>query len=146
VSVAVQSEAGRVVLGRALVQLLVRGVLRAERVKRGMVSITFLAPKAMAALNRRHLGHAGPTDVISFGFAPSDAAGVVGDIYICPAVAKTNAAAFGCGQREEIARLVVHGTLHILGHDHPIDADRTASPMWRRQEQLLRRLMAASAS
>jgi probable rRNA maturation factor len=39
--------------------------------------------------------------------------------------------------REEIARLVVHGTLHVLGYDHPEDESRTASPMWRRQERLL---------
>jgi probable rRNA maturation factor len=42
--------------------------------------------------------------------------------------------------REEIARLVVHGVLHALGHEHPEDEARTTSPMWRRQERLLDRL------
>jgi len=45
--------------------------------------------------------------------------------------------------REELARLVVHGTLHVLGHDHPVDAGRGSSPMWRRQELLLTRLFLA---
>jgi len=38
--------------------------------------------------------------------------------------------------REELARLVVHGTLHVLGHDHPAKG-REASAMWKRQERLL---------
>ena len=69
---------------------------------------------------------------------------VVGDIYIAPDVARANAQALGAGVREEIARLVVHGTLHVLGHDHPDGEERTTSPMWRRQEQLLARLKRAA--
>jgi probable rRNA maturation factor len=38
-------------------------------------------------------------------------------------------------------RLVVHGTLHVLGHDHPTGASRTTSPMWRRQERILARVL-----
>ena len=49
------------------------------------------------------------------------------------------------GVREELARLVVHGTLHVLGHDHPEDDSRLRSPMWRRQERLLRRVLGARA-
>ena len=120
----------------------VRHVLRAERVREALVSVALLSPSAMARLNRRHLGHAGATDVISFGFAPVPGGGVVGDIYLCPAVARGNAARAGCGVREEMLRLVVHGTLHVLGWDHPESADRHASPMWRRQERLLASLLA----
>lgn len=114
-----------------------RRVLRAEGVRAALVSVTLVSPSAMARLNRRHLGHAGVTDVISFGFAPTPGAGVVGDIYVCPDVARANARAAGCGVREELLRLVVHGTLHVLGWDHPEDRARQASPMWRRQEALL---------
>ena len=42
--------------------------------------------------------------------------------------------------REELTRLVIHGTLHVLGYDHPDAAGREASPMWKRQEQLLARV------
>ncbi len=115
----------------------VRRVLRAEDVRAAMLSVTLVSPSAMARLNRRHLGHAGATDVISFGFAPTPRAGVVGDVYICPDVARANARLAGCGVREELLRLVVHGTLHVLGWDHPVDRAREASPMWRRQELLL---------
>ncbi|MBA4070525.1 MAG: rRNA maturation RNase YbeY [Gemmatimonas sp.] len=114
-----------------------RRVLRAEGVRAAMLSVTLVSPSAMARLNRRHLGHAGATDVISFGFTPTPGAGVVGDVYICPDVARANARAAGCGVREELLRLVVHGTLHVLGRDHPADRARESSPMWRRQEVLL---------
>jgi len=62
---------------------------------------------------------------------------VVGDVYIAPDVARANAVRFGRGVREELARLVVHGTLHVLGHEHPDGTDRTTSPMWQRQERLM---------
>jgi probable rRNA maturation factor len=137
--VAVGADGARAAIGGTAVMTLVRHVLAAERAGRAMVSVTFLAPRAMAALNRRHLGHRGPTDVISFAFAPTGHDGIVGDLYICPDVARAQAAEFGCGVREETARLVVHGTLHVLGYDHPVGPTREASPMWRRQEQLLRR-------
>lgn len=139
-AVAVGADGARAALSAAQVQALVRGVLRAERVGQAMLSVTFLSPRAMAAMNRRYLGHRGPTDVISFGFRSGGADGIVGDLYVCPAVARAQAAHFGCGVREETARLVVHGCLHVLGHDHPVDAAREGSPMWRRQEQLLRQL------
>ena len=115
----------------------VRAVLRAEGIRDAMISVTLLSPTAMARLNRRHLAHAGATDVISFGFSPVPDAGVVGDIYLCPDVAGANARAAGCGVREELLRLVVHGTLHVLGWDHPASAARERSPMWQRQERLL---------
>jgi probable rRNA maturation factor len=121
---------------------LARRVLEAERARDAMLSITFLPRRAMAALNARHLGHRGATDVISFAFAPAgDRAPVVGDIYISPEVARENARRHGVGIREELARLVVHGTLHVLGYDHPEGEARTASPMWRRQERLLARAL-----
>ena len=145
-AVDVASEGVRPALGKARVADIVRTVLRAEKVKDAMVSVAFVGADAMATLNARHLGHRGPTDVISFGFAPTGADGaVVGDIYICPQVARDNARDAGVGVREELARLVVHGTLHVLGHDHPEDESRLRSPMWRRQEQLLRRVLGPRA-
>lgn len=116
--------------------------LRAERVRDAMLSITFVGRAAMSELNRRYLGLHGPTDVISFGLQRSTKRGpVIGDIYICPEVARDNAKRQGVSTGEEVLRLVVHGTLHVLGHDHPTGASRTASPMWRRQERILARVL-----
>jgi probable rRNA maturation factor len=61
----------------------------------------------------------------------------IGDIYVCPDVARRNARRLGVSEREEISRLVVHGVLHVAGHDHPEDESRTRSKMWKRQEKIL---------
>ena len=140
----VATEQVRIPVSRARVTRAVESVLRTERQRNAELSITFVTDRRMARLNREHLGHDGPTDVISFGFAPS-AAGtpVTGDVYIAPAVARRNAMVHGAGVREELLRLVIHGTLHVLGHDHPVDDSRYASAMWRRQERMLHRLLSA---
>ncbi len=123
---------------RELIVQLARGVLTAEKARAAFLSIALVSDRAIAALNQQHLGHPGPTDVISFAFR--DGPRLVGDIYIAPGVARANAKAFGVGVREELARLIVHGTLHVLGHDHPDGEARLTSPMWKRQERLLARL------
>lgn len=143
----VASDGVRVPLARARVGEIARAVLRAEHVRAALVSITFVRRARITALNRRHLHRAGATDVIAFGFTRTRASDpVVGDIYIAPDVARQNAGAHGVPYREELARLVVHGVLHTLGHDHPDSERRVASPMWRRQEELLRRALRPGAA
>jgi rRNA maturation RNase YbeY len=148
-AVAVEADNVRVAVSLERVRRVTEHVLRAERVRDALVSITFVTDRHIASLNRRHLGHRGPTDVISFGFTPvgkgrGGAGVVVGDVYIAPDVARRNARAHGQRVREELLRLVVHGVLHVLGHDHPVDDARYTSPMWRRQERRLRAALAAA--
>lgn len=129
---------GRPVLPAATVRRVVRAVLAGER-RAADVSVTFLGPTRMRALNRDYLGHDRPTDVIAFGLAQPDG-GLVGDVYVCRAVAEGEARRRGLPLRQELVRLVVHGTLHVLGWDHPDDDSRLRSPMWRRQERYVARL------
>jgi probable rRNA maturation factor len=137
----VMTRGTRLPVSRARMCAAAARVLRSERIRDALVSITFLSTREIARLNATHLRHAGPTDVISFGFNRATASDpVVGDIYICAAVAKENARSRKSPIREELIRLVVHGALHVLGHDHP-DDDRERSPMWRRQERFVRRVM-----
>jgi len=136
----------RLPVSKSRVVEIAQSVLRGERVRHALVSITMLDRRAMARLNAKHLGHRGATDVISFGFTratPSDP--VVGDIYICPSVGRDNAVATGEPVRRELTRLVVHGILHVLGHDHPEGTAREQSSMWRRQERHVARLSAGNA-
>ncbi len=138
IAVDVFAEDVRVPLSRDRVRGIATLALSAEKAREALVSIAFVSRARIARLNREHLGHAGATDVISFALsAPGPA--VLGDVYIAPEVARENARAAGVPVREEIARLVVHGVLHVLGHDHPEAEGREGSPMWRRQESLLRR-------
>ena len=122
-----------------------RAVLRAEKVRHALISITLVSTPRIAAINAKHLQHRGPTDVISFGFVRARGGPVVADIYIAPSVARENARRHGVGFREELFRLVVHGVLHALGHDHPDGDARFKSTMWRRQEALLKRLLRTTA-
>lgn len=147
ISVDVAVLSGRIPLSRERVTRIASTVLRAERVRDANLSITFVSNRSIAVLNRRHLGHHGPTDVISFELGRSaPGAPIVGDIYIAPDVARDNARAVGVPISEELARLVVHGTLHVLGYSHPEGSrgDRTTSPMWQRQELLLRRALSVA--
>lgn len=114
--------------------------LRSDRIADALVSVAFVGTTAITRLNREYLGHAGVTDVISFGLGREmPGMPVVGDIYICVDVARRNAARLGVSQIAELARLVVHGTLHVSGHEHPDDDSRMSSPMWRKQERILAR-------
>ena len=143
---AVATNGVRLPMSRDRVAAIARAVLRSERVADALLSVTFVSNAAMRSLNRKHLRRTGVTDVISFGFRRSGRyAPILGDIYIAPDVARASARLNGVRVREEIVRLVVHGTLHVLGYDHPDGATRTRSAMWRRQERLVRRLAAEHA-
>jgi probable rRNA maturation factor len=143
-AVTVACDGVRTPVATTRLEALSRRVLMAEGVPRAMLSITLVSARAMARLNREHLAHRGPTDVITFALGDDGSGTLMADIYICPEVARTQARELGVGVREELARLVVHGTLHACGWDHPVDGAREASPMWKRQELLLSRWLSSA--
>jgi probable rRNA maturation factor len=120
---------------------LAEAVLRDEGVRgETEVSLLFVDEATISELNQRFLGRDGPTDVLAFpideepveggrspdsggtgpGFSPSpeDAPTLLGDVVVCPAVARRNAPDHAGTYDDEIALLVVHGLLHLLGLDH----------------------------
>ena len=103
------------------------------------LSVTFLPADSMRALNRDYHGVDELTDVLAFGLGERP---LVGDIYISPDAAGASARELGIDPGEEILRLLIHATLHLLGHDHPDGKARYASPMFELQERLLTRLLA----
>lgn len=119
----------------AVVRRAVRLVLARERAGPAVIGVTMLSSQQMRALHRRALGRDRTTDVLAFGMRHGGT--LVGDVYVCPAAARRAAARYGITPREEVLRLVIHGTLHALGHDHPDTDARVRSPMWRRQERYL---------
>jgi probable rRNA maturation factor len=123
----------RLPLPAALVRRVVEAVLTGER-RHALISVTFLGRDSMRRLNCRHKGHDRPTDVLSFAMADAGG-GTVGDVYVCAWVAAREAQSRGIPLRQELIRLVVHGTLHALGREHPEGPARTTSAMWRRQER-----------
>lgn len=117
------------------VDTIVSAVL-ADDQREATVSVTFLGLTAMSRMHETHKHRIGPTDVLSFSLPQPDGS-IVGDVYVCPGMAAREARTLGITRSEELVRLVVHGTLHVLGHDHPEGPDREASEMWQRQEALV---------
>lgn len=103
----------------------------------GELSITLLTDVEIQELNLRFLGHDRTTDVLSFSLGDDD--GLLGDVYVAPDEVLRNSVAHSVPHREEALRVVIHGTLHALGLDHP-DERREESDMFRLQERLLRSL------
>lgn len=118
------------------VEAAVRHVLAAEGVGAAEISVALLGDDEIAALNQEYLGHEGPTDVISFALH-DEGEPPLGDVYVGVAQAVRQAADFGATPADEVLRLAIHGTLHVLGYDHPKDDGRADSEMFRRQESLL---------
>ena len=93
------------------------------------LSVLAVDVDTMTELNRQHMGGAGPTDVLAFPIdLPGDTApgepAILGDVVLCPAVAADQAAEHGTTAQAEQDLLVVHGILHLLGHDHAEEDER----------------------
>lgn len=121
----------------ALVHRAVMATLRHLRVGHASFSVTLMDDAGITRMNYRYLQHNRVTDVISFPLWEIDEP-PVGDIYIGYEQAQRQAKEAGVELEQEIARLAIHGTLHVLGHDHPEDDSRTTSTMWQLQETILR--------
>jgi probable rRNA maturation factor len=122
-------------LPRSVIARIVDSVLVGEE-RGATLAVTFLTMPRMRSLNAQYMQHDRPTDVISFALPQPDGS-LLGDIYICRGVAAQEARKRGIPVRREIARLVIHGTLHVLGWDHPESEERENSAMWERQERYL---------
>lgn len=117
-------------------------VLAAERAE-GDVTIVITDDAQVAELNQRFLGKEGPTDVLSFparekgeGFVlPPEASPYLGDIIIAFPFTQRQAAQAGRPLGDELALLVVHGALHLLGYDHATPEEK--EEMWAKQNAIL---------
>ena len=127
----------------ALIREAVGHTLAAEGREGTEISVTLLDDDAIRALNLRYLGHDRPTDVIAF--ALGEDADLVGDVYLGFEQAERQAGEHGVPLEHELARLAIHGTLHVLGHDHPEGPERWESPMYRVQERLLSEVLEGGA-
>lgn len=116
----------------------VRAALDARGIERAEVSIALVDDGTIQSLNRDHLGHDRPTDVIAFSLWSEGDPVVVGDVYVGMDQARRQAAEEQIDWRDEVVRLAIHGTLHVTGMDHPDDAaGRAASEMYQLQERLM---------
>jgi len=94
----------------------------------GELTLSFVDSEDITELNLEHMGKPEPTDVLSFPMDDEPVVGVptlLGDVVISPAVAAAQYSEHAGTLDDELALLVVHGILHVLGHDHA-EPDETA--------------------
>lgn len=137
---------------------LAHDVLVAEGVRgEAELSLLFVDEAAITELNGRFMDSDGPTDVLAFPIddpavsgrwpdsgtsgpdrddpEPDDLPLLLGDVVVCPAVARRQAPEHAATYEDELALLVVHGVLHVLGHDHA-EPEETAVMQARERELL----------
>ncbi len=102
------------------------------------LAVRLVSRREIAHLNGRYRGRPEPTDVLSFPGETSPEGRHLGDIVICPAVARAQARLAGHSPEDELKTLLLHGVLHCLGHDHETDDGR----MERLERRLRRRWIA----
>ena len=111
-----------------------RETMTGEGVADAELSLSLVTEDEIAELRERYMGEAGPTDVLSFPLGEDDrdehGVRILGDVVIAPAVAARNNPE---NPAAELRLLVVHGILHLLGHDHTGEVQR--KEMWVRQER-----------
>jgi rRNA maturation RNase YbeY len=155
-----------VAIDRAWLSRTAEAVLSAARAGAAELSLVLVSDRRMRSLNRRYRNKDRPTDVLAFPLferrsrpvareatgaptsrlrkpqaLPGDASNgqpmLLGDVVISMPTAKRQAKAFGHSVKDEVARLLVHGVLHLLGYDHERSA-RDASAMARKEQAVLR--------
>ncbi len=97
------------------------------------LSISLTDDDGIRELNRRYRDLDRPTDVLSF---PMDDPSLIGDVVISVERARSQAARYSVSLDREMARLLVHGILHLVGYDH-VNGGRQAAKMRRKEEELL---------
>jgi rRNA maturation RNase YbeY len=105
------------------------------------LSLTLVGKTRMQRLNRTFRQRDYATDVLAFPMqdASQSSQAFVGDVVICVPVALSQASRFGNTPDEEILRLLIHGTLHLLGYDHET-TEQEAKRMTRKEQAIFRRL------
>lgn len=106
-------------ISRKLASRYVRKVLQAEEVDNAAISLVFVDRHRIRKMNRRYLGKNHVTDVLSFGLAADP---LEGEVYVNLDAARVQGRRYGVTFGEEMARLIIHGTLHLVGYD-----DRTVA-------------------
>lgn len=145
-NVSFSDEQDRQIDSAGLVALAARVLRHEDFPERSELTITAVTDEAIAALKAEHLGIDEPTDVLSFPIDQLEAARppvvvsdgpplLLGDVVIAPAFIARQAAEHGVSESDELALMVVHGILHLMGWDHDVDSE--AEAMEDREREIL---------
>ena len=120
---------------RAMIRYLLRDLMGSPDFD---LTVHILNSLHIARLNQLYLGHEGPTDVITFDYSDGPTAPLTGEIFVCVDEALLQARRFRTTWQSELARYVIHGALHLRGHDDRQPQSRRR--MKREEGRLLREL------
>jgi len=135
IEVEISDTQGHLRVDRAELVRLARQVLVKEGRPRASISIALVDQVTIRALNRTHLGHDWPTDVISFPLSDADDPVLAGELVVSAEMAVAAAAQLGVEPADELALYLVHGLLHLCGYDDSHESD--AGVMRQREGQIL---------
>jgi probable rRNA maturation factor len=135
IEVEISNTQGHLRVDLANLDRLVRIVLAAQDRPRASISIALVDNATIHAINRTHLGHDWPTDVITFPLADPEDPVLAAELVISAEMACTAARDIGTHPSDELALYVVHGLLHLCGFDDHAAAARRRMQM--REEELL---------
>ena len=130
IEIKVETAAG---VSRAWVKRVLGRALKYQKVSNRGLSVLLTGNKKIRAINKQYLGHDYATDVISFGLDEKD---FLGDIVVSVEMARRKAKELGLTYKEELARYLIHGVLHLLGYKDKTKKDYLI--MHKRQEKILR--------
>lgn len=117
ISVSIANNQDAVEVAFPILKAAARAVLEGEGVASAKVTLAFFDDAAIHALNKRHLGHDEPTDVLTFPYSGPKAAKLEGDIAIGASVGQRRATEDGHDVTAELALYVIHACLHLCGYD-----------------------------
>ena len=136
-----QTHLRRISVRAATIQRVAQSILVQAGYPTAQLSLSLVGKTRMRSLNRKYRGRDYPTDVLAF---PMESMGeqrevFLGDVVICLPVAIGQASRFGNSADQEIFRLLIHGTLHLLGYDHE-QSPREAMRMQRKERAIAQKL------
>jgi len=139
--VLVRSRLRRASLLRPAIESLAQKILAAAGEPGAELSLDLVGDRRMRRLNRQYRGQDLPTDVLAFPMRPvGPASFLLGDVVISLHTAARHAAADGHSVEHELAKLVIHGVLHLVGYDHE-RSEPEARRMRRKERAILQSLM-----
>ena len=120
-----------------LLEKIAAAALEELEIENPELGIVLIGAKEMVLMNEKFLGHEGPTDVITFDYSEKRKQ-LHGEVFVCVEVAQKQAKEFGTSRQSEMVRYIVHGILHLMGHD---DLQVVARKKMKREEgRLVREL------
>lgn len=103
---------------------LLRETASMEGKRRGLVSVDFVGAKSMRSLNEQWRGLDRPTDIISLQYVSLAKEQLMGEIIVCPFIVRNQARKLHIRFEDELAHVIVHGTLHVCGQNHDGEGKR----------------------